>query len=121
VIRSRSVGLALLVLLPLMPLYELAALMYVLRSVFNRGTVGARQALTIGLVRDQRRGLATSLNAVSMQLPQSVGPSVAGLFLHAGRFALPFYVAALLQGAYLVAYARVFRGYASPDGPTGAT
>jgi len=89
-------------------------------SVFNRGTVGVGQALAVGLVRDERR-LATSLNAVSMQLPQSAGPSVAGLFLHAGHFALHFYVAALLQGAYLVAYALVFRGCAPPDGLTRAS
>jgi MFS family permease len=111
VIWARLVGLVLLVLLPLMPVYWLAALVYLLRSAFNRGTSGARQALAVGLVRDERRGLATSLNAVSFQVPRSVGPSIAGYLLDAGQFTLPFYVAAVLQGIYLVAYGRVFRNY----------
>lgn len=111
VIWARLVGLVLLVLLPLMPVYWLAALVYLLRSAFNRGSAGARQALTVGLVRDERRGLATSLNAVSFQVPQSVGPTIAGYLLDAGQFTLPFYAAVLLQGIYLVAYGRVFRDY----------
>ncbi|HUX50519.1 MAG TPA: MFS transporter [Spirochaetia bacterium] len=111
VVAGRLIGLVLLVLLPLIPAYWLAALVYLLRSALNRGTAGARQALAIGLVTDERRGLASSLNTVSMQLPQSIGPSVAGALLDAGYLALPFYAAALLQGAYLLFYQRVFRRY----------
>jgi MFS family permease len=118
VIWARLVGLVLLVLLPLMPVYWLAALIYLLRSAFNRGSAGARQALAVGLVRDERRGLATSLNAISFQVPQSVGPSIAGYLLDTGQFTLPFYVAALLQGIYLVAYGRIFRNYEpNPEKP----
>lgn len=108
---ARLVGLILLVLIPLAPVYWLASLCFILRSAFNRGSAGARQALAIGLVRDERRGLATSLNTVSFQMPQSVGPGIAGALLDLGRFPLPFYAAAVLQGIYLVAYARVFRRY----------
>jgi predicted MFS family arabinose efflux permease len=114
VVGARLFGLVLLVLMPLMPTYWLASLAYLLRSAFNRGSLGARQALTVGLVRDERRGLATSLNVVSAQLPQSVGPSIAGYLLDAGQLTLPFYVAALLQGIYLVLYERVFRKYEPP-------
>ena len=60
------------------------------------------------------RHLATSLNAVSFQMPQSAGPGIAGYLLHVGQLTLPFYVAALLQGIYLVLYRRVFRGYELP-------
>ena len=114
VIWERLIGLLLLVLLPLMPVYWLAALVYLLRSAFNRGVAGAQQALTVGLVRDERRGLATSLNAVSFQMPQSAGPGIAGYLLHVGQLTLPFYVAALLQGIYLVLYRRVFLDYELP-------
>jgi predicted MFS family arabinose efflux permease len=114
VVWARSVGLVLLVLLPLAPVYWLAALLYLMRSVFNRGTVGARQALTIGLVRDERRGLAASLNTVSMQIPQSVGPTIFGYLMYYGRFALPFYLAAVFQVIYVAAYRRVFRNYDFP-------
>jgi predicted MFS family arabinose efflux permease len=111
IVWSRVVGVLLLVLLPLMPVYWLASVVYLLRSAFNRASVGARQAMTVGLVRDERRGLATSLNAVSMQLPRSVGPSVAGYLLDLGFFTTPFIVAAFLQAAYVVLYGRTFRDY----------
>ena len=56
VVAGRLVGLVLLVLLPIIPIYPIAALVYLLRSALNRGTAGARQALAIGLVTDERRG-----------------------------------------------------------------
>jgi MFS family permease len=121
VVWARGLGLALLLALPLAPTFALAAAAYILRSALNRGSVGARQALTVGLVRDERRGLATSLNAVSMQLPQSLGPSAAGFLFGAGQLELPFFAGAVFQGAYLAAYAWFFRGHNKPqDEPTEA-
>ena len=114
VVRTRLIGLILLALVPLMPVYWLAALAYLLRSAFYRGSAGVQQALTVGLVRDKRRGLATSLNAVSFQLPRSAGPTIAGHLLHMGHLTLPFYVAALFQAVYLLLYDRVFRNYEPP-------
>jgi predicted MFS family arabinose efflux permease len=114
VVWARSFGLLLLILLPLAPVFWLASLVFILRSAMNRGSVGARQALTVGLVRDERRGLATSLNAVSMQVPQSVGPSVAGFLFSSGQLEAPFYAGALFQGIYLAAYAWFFRKHNRP-------
>lgn len=109
VVYARALGLLLLLLLPLVPFFWIAALLYILRSALNRGSVGARQALTVGLVRNERRGLATSLNAVSMQIPQSAGPSISGWLFSAGSLGLPFYVGAACQAIYLVLYSRFFK------------
>ena len=116
VVWARFFGLLLLIALPLVPFFWLASLIYLLRSAFNRGSVGARQALTVGLVRDERRGLATSLNAMSMQLPQSVGPSIAGFLFSEGQLELPFYAGAFFQGIYLVLYGWFFRNQNKPGG-----
>jgi MFS family permease len=118
VVWERMVGTGLMALLPVMPTYWLASLVFLLRAVFSRASAGAQQALTIGLVREERRGLAASLNAVSFQLPRSVGPGIAGYLLEAGQFSLPFYTAAVLQGIYLIWYKRIFRFYEPPR--TGA-
>jgi MFS family permease len=114
VVWERLIGIGLLALLPIMPSYWLASMVYLLRSVFSRSPAGAQQALTIGLVREERRGLAASLNAVSFQLPRSVGPGIAGYLLEAGQFCLPFYAAAVLQSIYLVWYRKTFRFYEPP-------
>ncbi len=108
---GRAAGLVLLVLLPIMPVYGLAALAYLLRSAFNRGTVGARQALVVSSVRDHRRGFAVSINALSMMLPMAVGPTVAGILIGARWFVTPFYIAAVLQALYVLLYGRVFGPY----------
>jgi MFS family permease len=115
VVWSRLIGLLLLIALPLMPSFWLASLVYLLRSVFNRGSAGARQALAVGLVGEERRGEVTSLNNASFTLPQAIGPSIAGALLDSGQLTLPYYLAALLQGIYLVLYGRVFRAY-DPNG-----
>lgn len=109
VVGMRTVGLALLILLPIMPTYPLAALIYFLRSGFNRGSVGARQAVVASLVDDERRGFASSLNATSFQFPQALGPALAGTLIEQGFLILPFYLAFVFQLVYVVGYWRTFR------------
>ncbi|HQU16248.1 MAG: MFS transporter [Chromatiales bacterium 21-64-14] len=111
VVWMRMVGLGLLVLMPLAPTFAWAATFYVLRGAFNLGTAGARQALNMGLVHPNRRGLAASLSSVSIQVPRAIGPAVAGVLFQAGWLALPFLLAASFQGAYVFFYRRVFHRY----------
>ena len=104
VVAMRLVGLALLIALPFAPSFGVAAVLYVLRGMFNRGTTGARSALSVSLVRPQRRGFAASMANVSMQVPRSVSPLLTGFLFAAGDLALPFFIGAAFQGAYLAFY-----------------
>ena len=113
VLGMRYLGLTVLLILPLAPNFLIAAVLYVIRSALNRGTAGARQALNMGLVRGHRRGLAASLNSVSIQAPRALGPVFAGLLYHAGFLELPFFIAGAFQAAYLILYRRLFRETAS--------
>lgn len=108
VVGMRLVGLALLIALPFAPSFGVAAVLYVLRGMFNRGTAGARNALSVSIVRPQRRGFAASMANVSMQVPRSVSPMLTGLLFSAGDLALPFFIGAAFQGAYLLVYYRSF-------------
>ena len=112
VVVLRGAGLVLLMAVPFMPVFGAAAALFALRSGFNQGTAGVRQALVAGLTRE-RRGLAASLQNVSIQVPRAAGPLIAGFMLHAGMLKAPFIAAAALQAAYLVLYARFFREYAA--------
>lgn len=111
VLWARGIGVVLLALLPLSPWFWMAALIYMLRLASSGASLGARQAQVVSLVRDERRGLAASVNSASFQVPQSIGPGVAGPMIAAGMFLTPFYVAAALQVFYVVGYGRVFRRY----------
>lgn len=108
VLWMRGVGVALLVAMPLVPWFWAAMALYILRSASTRGTGGVRQALAAGLTRVERRGLASSLQNISIQLPRAVGPVIGGALFHAGYLTLPFLLGAVLQLGYLVLYARFF-------------
>jgi predicted MFS family arabinose efflux permease len=109
VVAMRLLGLVFLLLLPFSPSFGIAALLHIARSTLNRATAGARQALTVQLVAAERRGLAATLGTVSTQIPRAIGPWLGGALFAADFLALPFLVAALCQGAYLVLYRRLFR------------
>lgn len=111
VVRLRLLGLALLLLLPLAPTFYWAAAIYIVRSALNRGTIGARQALNMSLISEGRRGLAATTSSLSMQVPRSVGPVIAGAAFAAGYLAAPFYLAAGLQGLYLLVFRHIFSRY----------
>ena len=109
VVVTSTIGLILTMALPLVPSFTAAAAIYLVRSAFNRGTNGARQALSISIVRPSRRGLAASLSAVSVQVPRSIGPALAGLMYDAGHLAMPFVAGAVFQAGYILIYQRGFR------------
>lgn len=111
VVWSRGIGVALLVLLPFMPWFWLAAAAYMLRLAAGGASVGARQAQMVSLIREERRGLAASVNAATFQVPQSAGPGIAGPLIAAGFFVTPFCLAAALQLVYVLGYDRVFARY----------
>ncbi len=111
IVWARLVGIAALVALPFMPTFAGAAVAYTLRSVLNRGTTGARQAFSVNLVRDGRRGFAGSLNNLSQRLPSAIGPAVAGWMIGLGLLSLPLLLAAGLQLVYVGLFVRFFRGH----------
>ncbi|HEY5041136.1 MAG TPA: MFS transporter [Verrucomicrobiae bacterium] len=106
---TRWSGMGLLLILPLMPIYALAALVHILRTALISGTIGTRQALVVSAVRNERIGLASSLNTFSGRLPQAIGPTLAGSCIGAGWFMTPFYLGAVFQGAYIFLFDRLFR------------
>lgn len=108
VLWMRGIGVALLIAMPLVPWFWPAMGLYIVRGISNRGTGGVRQALAAGLTRAERRGLASSLQNVSIQLPRAVGPVIGGALFATGHLTLPFLLGAALQLGYLVLYARFF-------------
>ncbi|MDA8193453.1 MAG: MFS transporter [Thermaerobacter sp.] len=108
IVGFRVVSVMFLAALPLAPNFPIAAALFFVRSALNRGSVGARQAVSVSLTRDARRGWAASVNFVSMRVPASVGPALTGLLMESGQLALPLYAAAGLQLVYAVLYQRFF-------------
>jgi MFS family permease len=110
VVWMRLVGMGLLVAIPFSPTFVVAAVLYALRSAFNRGTTAARQVVAAGLTRAERRGLAASVQSLSSQLPRAAGPVLGGWLIHRGEFVAPFLLTAAVQAVYLVLYKQYFGG-----------
>ncbi|GAB3030738.1 MFS transporter [Oleiagrimonas citrea] len=108
VVTLRGTGLLLLAAMPLVPWFWVAMALYVLRGACNRGTIGVRQALTVGLTGAERRGLVSSVQNISLQIPRAIGPVLGGALFHAGYLTIPFLIGAVLQGLYLLLYVRFF-------------
>jgi MFS family permease len=108
VLTLRGTGLLLLLAMPLVPWFWVAMALYIVRGACNRGTIGVRQALAMSLTGAERRGLTSSVQNISLQIPRAIGPVVGGALFHAGYLALPFLVGAGLQGLYLILYTHFF-------------
>jgi len=101
-------GVCLILILPLFSSFFIASAIYIARSALSRGTQGARSALSTSLTRDERRGFSVSMNALSMRLSSSIGPTFSGYLLDTGALSLPFYISGTLQLASSLLYGRLF-------------
>lgn len=110
VLRMRLLGLALLLALPFSPFFWLAMLIFIIRAALNQGNIGSRQTLFLGLVDKDRRGLAATINSLSIQAPRAIGPTIAAAFFQWEMLVTPFLIAGALQGAYLYFFQRFFKG-----------
>jgi MFS family permease len=108
VLWMRGIGIVLLAAMPFAPAFWLAVVLYAVRSACNRGTIGARQAVTADLTRAERRGFAASVQSLSLQIPRAVGPLLGGWLIHTGDLTTPFLIAAALQALYVALYAYFF-------------
>jgi MFS family permease len=115
VVWLRVSGTLLIALLPLMPVYWLASVVYVLRSALSRGTAGARAALSTSLTRDSRRGFSASINSLSVRATSAVGPSLSGYMMSLNQLSLPFYLSAGLQIVSAYMYSAFFRRFDRAD------
>ena len=111
IVMVRFVACLLLILMSLLSSYALVSILYILRTALNRGSQGAGQALSVSLTRGKRSGFASSINLLSMRLPISIGPYITGYLFGLGALALPFYLAAGLQGSFAYFYGKAFRAY----------
>ncbi|MDR4887377.1 MFS transporter [Fredinandcohnia sp. QZ13] len=111
IVMVRYIACLLLLLMPLLSSYALVSILYLFRTALNRGSQGAQQALSVSLTRGHRIGFASSIHLLSMRLPMSIGPYLAGYLFGLGALALPFYLAAGLQGSFAYFYGKLFSAY----------
>lgn len=115
IVVFQVLGVAMILMLPLMPSFWLASAFYIVRSAFSRGTQGAKSALSSSLTRDQRRGFSVSMNSLAVRLASAIGPTLSGYMLDMDIFSVPFFIAGCLQLVSSLLYGRLFRDFDLPQ------
>ena len=97
----------LLLAVPFMPTFPLAAAVLLARHVLSQMDVPARQAYTVALVAPEERPAAAGFTTSVRALAQSVAPALTGTAMATAATGLPFFLAGGLKIAYdLGLYAR---------------
>ena len=105
----------LLLVVPLMPSFPLAAAVLLARSALSQMDVPTRQAYTMALVPPTERTRAAGLTAAVRPAAAAVAPVLAGLALQGAAFGLPFYLAGGLKIVYDLLLFATFRKIALPQ------
>ena len=101
----------LLMLVPLMPTFPLAALCLLSRQALSQMDVPTRQAYTMTLVAPEERTAAASFTTVARSVALSLSPLLAGALLTGSTLGLglPFLMGGGLKAVYDLALYKVFR------------
>jgi len=107
----------LLLFVPLMPTFPLAAAMLLLRQSLSQLDVPTRQAYTMALVTPGERTAAASVTSVARSAGAAASPALAGALLRGSLLTLgaPFLIAGGLKAIYDLALWALFRGVRLPQ------
>lgn len=90
----------LLILVPLMPSFPLAAAVLLARHVLSQLDVPTRQAYTMALVAPRDRPMAAGLTSSARAIAQSLAPALSGFAMRTAGTGLPFFIAGGLKILY---------------------
>lgn len=115
IVTARGVSVCLLSLVPLMPTFPLAGLVFLLRTQANSLSNPIRQSFLMGVVAERDRSTAAGLSNLPLQAFSSAGPTIAGWLMEVVWVGLPLELAAGLQGVNAVLYWLLFRNVPMRD------
>jgi MFS family permease len=115
VVVTRATSVVLLVFIPLMPVYPLAAALLLVRMVTNTLSNPIRQSYLMAVVRREERATAAGLSNLPTQICSSMGPTLAGYMMQSLFLDLPLELAAIFQGLNAVLYYVFFRDIKPPE------
>ena len=113
----------LLMLMPLMPTWPIAAAVLLVRSMLSQMDVPTRQAFTMALVAPAERAAAAGVTNAVRPAAQSIAPAISGFALQSAASGLPFVLAGGLKSVYDLTLWLTFRrvvprsGQGNPVGP----
>jgi predicted MFS family arabinose efflux permease len=95
--------------LALVPTATLAIGLYIVRAALMNMASPLYDSYLMGIMTQEERGLASSINTIFWRLPNSVSTIAGGFILATGIFDLPFYLATGLYAVAIVLLYSQFR------------
>lgn len=105
----------LLVTVPFMPTFPIAAALFLLREGLVEMDVPTRQSYVMAVVRPEERAFASGITHLVRLGGWAIAPGVAGLLMSGGSLAMPLFVGAGLKILYDLALWRSFRRLRPPE------
>lgn len=106
----------LLMLVPVMPSFPLAAGLLLLRYSISQMDVPTRQSYTLALVAPDERSAAAGVTAIARSVGAAASPAISGwLMASQGWFFAPFWIAGGLKILYDLALYRGFKNLRPPE------
>lgn len=105
----------LLMLVPLMPNLPLAIGVLLVRFSISQMDVPTRQSYMMSVVDPDERSAAAGITTIARTAASAISPTLSGLWLGAGLFGLPFFLAGALKIVYDVSLYRSFRAVKPPE------
>ena len=106
----------LLLLVPLMPTVELAALVLFARFAISQMDVPTRQSYTMAIVEPDERSAAAGVTGVARSLGVAISPLIAApLFVGSAFMGAPFVIAGTLKIVYDLLLYRSFQAVRPPE------
>lgn len=115
VVIGRSIQAILLGVMVLAPTFWLAGAVYLVRMLAQRVAMPLRQSYVLAMVPAEERGAVAGLANLPAQATSAAAPPLAGYLFDSVGLAVPFEIAALLQGANTALFYLFFRRLLPPE------
>lgn len=109
IVMTQSLSTAFMLSLAFMDMALLAAVLYLVRAALMNMAVPLLDSYLMGIVLKEERGVASAVNAIIWRLPNAGTAIIGGMLLHAGSYALPFYLATACYAVGITLFYAVFR------------
>lgn len=93
IVMTQALSTAFMLSLAFANMAILAAALYLIRAALMNMAVPLLDSYLMGIVQKEERGVASAVNAVIWRLPNAGTAIIGGILLHAGEYALPFFLA----------------------------
>jgi MFS family permease len=109
IVMTQSISTAFMLSLAFADMALLAAALYLVRAALMNMAIPLLDSYLMGIVLKEERGVASAVNAIIWRLPNAGTAIVGGMLLHAGSYALPFYLATACYAVGITLFYAVFK------------